>query len=113
MRHCRNRGRYVALNVGPPDTVEFRFFAGSEDHEQVLARLSLVDHMMQISKARHELPDWTQFLKGMDSSMASKLERDIAGNQNSYVLSPYNQDSGKGRIHRPRGKAWPSSILLR
>ena len=31
MRHCRNRGRYIALNVGPPDTVEFRFFAGSED----------------------------------------------------------------------------------
>ena len=61
----------------------------------MLARLSLVDHMMQISKARHELPDWTQFLKGMDSSMASKLERDITGNRNSYVLSPYNQYSGK------------------
>ena len=104
MRHCRNRGRYVALNVGPPDTVEFRFFAGSEDHEQVLARLSLVDHMMQISKARHELPDWTQFLKGIDTSMASKLERDITDNQNSYMLSPYNQDSGRAGYAGPEAE---------
>ena len=56
---------------------------------------------MQISRARHELPDWTQFLKGMDSSMASKLERDITDNQNSYVLSPYNQDPGKAGYAGP------------
>ena len=101
MRHCRSRGRYVALNMEPPDTVEFRFFAGTDDADQVLARLALVSHMMDISRGHYPLPDWGQFMKGLNSQVASKLEKDIVSNHNKYALSPYNCGVSPASLESP------------
>ena len=58
-----NYSRYRAVNFCNRDTLEFRFFAGTSDLEDFLARMDLVDTMARLSANVSEvLPDnWEEF----------------------------------------------------
>ena len=61
-------GRYVCLNLLPPDSVEFRIFRGTLKYNTLMAALELVDRIIDcalyLSDEEMQQLSWTTFVSG-------------------------------------------------
>ena len=64
-----NFSRYRAINFCNRNTLEFRFFAGTADFEEFMARMDVVDTMSRIATYRAEMPEnWEDFMNTLTRS---------------------------------------------
>ena len=69
IENAKHSGRYRAINFRNRDTLEFRFWSGTNDVEEVLSRLDIVDTMTRIAMESETLPEnWDEFARRLTRS---------------------------------------------
>ena len=64
IRNAKSSGRYRALNFRNRNTLEFRFWSGTNDVESVLSRLDIIDTMARIAMGTESVPEtWEEFAR--------------------------------------------------